>query len=1202
MRRFTLLLILISGSPLANAAIFVENIRPDYAAYRAGVPEEAVFGSWRAGEQVGEIRSVFDLWYLTLTVSPRTAVTLSGTHVGKDQEWTVPPATPWGPLWKTWGIRVRPALEPRALTDYQAGLVHYRDDDQAEAITYWEHAADQTADPDHLAWLWLRIAEVERERKAWGSAENAFARALAAGERAGSPVGVAMIRSAIARMWSLRNNLDEAEAQLKLALEQLPRPDKASELLAAHLRYQQGLVVNNRGDVEISKGIFEEVLAVRKRLAPDSLHVADSLNELASVAKELGNLDESVVLANEALALLEVAEPGGLAAGKAHNTLGRVALERGRLTEAEAAFELSARIHEQLLPESRDFAAAKGNLAIISIRRGDFETADKRMSAVLEIFERTEPGGAGVAQALNNLGFIARRRSELELAQQRYARSLEISEVRSPNGAGVAAALTGLSAVLSIRGNLAEAEQMRRRAVEIRQRQVPGSIDLARSWLALGEIVHRRGDFAAAQSHYARALEIIHAKAPGSQREAVVLNNLALLAMRSNDLDLAQSQFEAALKMLEEEAPNTTETAAILTGLGQLHRKKNEADNAKVYFEKALAIQTRIAPGALRTAWVMHQLGTNALDQERYQLAYRHHEQALTIRRNLAPGTSREVQSMNGLGRVLFKQGKVEEATPYLCGATAILDKLVKIAAENQQDRAQYRSQYTDYYRDCVDALVEQGQTQQAFNALEQSRAQFLRTLIAERDLDFGADLPAELNAAYRKNRAQLDSEIGRLTSLATDQSDQRQVLRNSIAELDQQRRQLLAEIRASAPRIADIQDPKPIQAQMLNDNVDPGTVVLSFSVGTARTIVFAYDADSQQLSHFTVPISRESLTEEIQKLRNAIGSREHRDLRFSGSPAHALAQTLLAPAQSLLTGAARVLICPDGPLHELPFSALVTQDGQDDGPLRYLVESVPVHRAFSVSLYQQFRKLRTGTPAWSQTLLAFGDPDFASAPPGSDNRSAAAAPAKLPFTREEVQSVARLYPGDASVYLGAEATELNVKTHAPSAPLLHLASHALVDDQLPLNSAVILSTNDGSMQNGYLTALEVFEDLRLQSELVTLSACETGLGSDMGNEGMLGLVSAFQFAGAQTVLASLWKVSDQGTADLMRQFYAGLKAGLPKDQALRSAQLAMLDGNRPAANDNALRAIGGLVQADIASHSHEPFFWAAFELFGNWE
>lgn len=1199
MRRFTLLLALIFGSSSASAVIFVEDIRPHFAAYRAGVPEGAVLKSWRAGTQVKDLNSVFELWHLALAVSPSNVVTLSGSLKGQERDWDMAQATPWGTLWKTWGLRARPELGPTALDAYQTGLALYQDDNKTEAIQLWQQTADHLSAPDHLAWLWLRIAEVGRELKDWESAESAFTRALDSAGSAQDPVAIAMIRSAAASMWSFRNDLKKAEAEFVAAQEQLPQAAEY-ELLAAHLRYKQGLLANNRGDVELAKGINQEVLEVRTRLAPQSLHVADSLNELAALAKNLGNLDESVELAQQALALLEGSEPEGLAAGKAHNTLGRVAMERGRLTEAEAAFELSAQIHERLMPGSRDFAAAKGNLAIISIRRGDFETADERMSAVLDIFEQAEPGGAGVAQALNNLAFIARRRSELELAQQRYARSLEISEIRAPDGAGVASALTGLSAVLSIRGNLAEAEQMRRRAVEIRQRQVPGSIDLARAWIALGEIVHRRGDFTAAQAHYERALDIIREKAPGSQREAVVLNNLALLAMRGDEFDLAQSRFDAALKMLEEEAPNTTETAAILTGLGQLHRKKGAADRAQRYFERALAIQNKIAPEALRTAWVKHQLGANALDQERYATALRYHEQALQIRRKIAPGTSREVQSLNGLGGVLFRQGKIEEATSYLCGATAILDKLVKIAADNQQDRAQYRSQYTDYYRDCIDALIEQGETEQAFNVLEQSRAQFLRTLIAERDLDFSSDLPPDLDQAYRKNRAQLDSELTRLTTLPATRTEQRQALRQSIADLDQRRRQLLAEIRTQAPRIADIQDPTPIQTQTLGNVVAPGTLVLSYSVGRDRTILFAYDAASDQLSHFTLPIRRESLADQVQQYRNAIGQRAHIDFRFPNSTGHQLARTLLAPTLDLITGAQRILICPDGPLHELPFAALVVE--KNDASLGYLVETAPVHRAFSVSLYQQFRNQESERPAGTQKLLAFGDPDFAAGAPDSNNRMAAAVPAKLPYTREEVQSVARLYPGQAEVYLGAEATELNVKTQAPAASLLHLASHAMVDDQLPLNSAVILSSNDESQQNGYLTALEVFEDLRLQSELVTLSACETGLGSDMGNEGMLGLVSAFQFAGAQSVLASLWKVSDKGTADLMRQFYAGLKAGLPKDRALRSAQLAMLgSGELEAAGDN-LRAIGGLVQGDFASHSREPFFWAAFELFGNWE
>jgi CHAT domain-containing protein len=112
------------------------------------------------------------------------------------------------------------------------------------------------------------------------------------------------------------------------------------------------------------------------------------------------------------------------------------------------------------------------------------------------------------------------------------------------------------------------------------------------------------------------------------------------------------------------------------------------------------------------------------------------------------------------------------------------------------------------------------------------------------------------------------------------------------------------------------------------------------------------------------------------------------------------------------------------------------------------------------------------------------------------------------------------------------------------------------------------------------LQAWEVLESVRLDADLVTLSACDTGLGKEMGGEGVIGLTRAFQYAGARSVLASLWSVSDVSTADLMRRFYSHLRAGRSKDEALRRAQVE-------------------LIHSSAFSH---PYSWAAFQLVGDWQ
>jgi CHAT domain-containing protein len=274
--------------------------------------------------------------------------------------------------------------------------------------------------------------------------------------------------------------------------------------------------------------------------------------------------------------------------------------------------------------------------------------------------------------------------------------------------------------------------------------------------------------------------------------------------------------------------------------------------------------------------------------------------------------------------------------------------------------------------------------------------------------------------------------------------------------------------------------------------------------------------------------------------------------------------------------------------LHTLPFATLVAGD-------RYLAESKPIHIVASASVYQQIKQVRPEKPsaATMKTLemLAVGDPFY---PEKLAARSEADTDPQvqmalrrgmelepLPATRSEVQAISALFPHSRTL-LGREATEEAVKSLAPQARRLHFACHGLLDERFPLNSALALSIpehREEGRANGLLQAWEIFDELKLDADLVTLSACDSGLGKEMGGEGLVGLVRAFQFSGARSVLASLWSVADESTATLMERFYLHLRRGEAKDAALRAAQR-------------------DLIRSPELSH---PYYWAGFALYGDW-
>jgi CHAT domain-containing protein len=247
-----------------------------------------------------------------------------------------------------------------------------------------------------------------------------------------------------------------------------------------------------------------------------------------------------------------------------------------------------------------------------------------------------------------------------------------------------------------------------------------------------------------------------------------------------------------------------------------------------------------------------------------------------------------------------------------------------------------------------------------------------------------------------------------------------------------------------------------------------------------------------------------------------------------------------------------RLVIVPDGDLHVLPFDSLRDKQG------RYLGD----HRIITYAPSATVLYLLRTTPPESQATLAM----LAVGGPGSDGTEKSGAQTRglfdlsganikpLPLVADEVESVAKV-AGQGSVVLLGEATEAAFKAQ----PLdrfrtLHLALHGIADTKIPDRSALVLRNDRKAGQDGLLQTREI-NTLRLNAELVTLSACDTGVGRLQGQEGMANLVRAFLFAGSRSVVAALWDVDDTFTASLMKRFYANLAKGEDVGRALQLAK-----------------------------------------------
>jgi CHAT domain-containing protein len=232
-------------------------------------------------------------------------------------------------------------------------------------------------------------------------------------------------------------------------------------------------------------------------------------------------------------------------------------------------------------------------------------------------------------------------------------------------------------------------------------------------------------------------------------------------------------------------------------------------------------------------------------------------------------------------------------------------------------------------------------------------------------------------------------------------------------------------------------------------------------------------------------------------------------------------------------------------------------------------------------------RALRQNNATEAKGIIAFGDPIY-----GKDEAAMANGNAtergydfrQLPYTRAEVNEIAALFPpAERRVFLGAAAHEANVKAESlRDYRYVHFAAHALIDEERPARSGIVLSTQTGATESKEDGALQMSEVMRLKlnADLVTLSACRTGLGQLLKGEGMIGLTRAFLYAGSESVVVSLWNVNDIATASLMKVFYKNLKQGLAKDEALRQAKLKLIRGRQQA--------------------WRHPYYWSAFVVVGD--
>jgi CHAT domain-containing protein/Tfp pilus assembly protein PilF len=1094
-----------------------------------------------------------------------------------------------------------------------------------DVLLAWERAANPPANPEKAEgtvesvfdWTWVEVEQGPR------------APVRVVGERDGSrfTVELTMLNWGIQVRPRLNEDALRAYAGGRAAISSkeldkgLALWDSLAESAATANEVQIACWVNlQSGNALAATGRLKEALVVydaARTLAQTTRNIlveAAVWNATAKAFESQDRYKEAEQAYASALRLREETLGESLSVAASLHSLGNVADSQGERALAESLHARALKIREKLAPDSIAVASSLGSLGNVAVSRDDLATAEHRYSRALTIYETRAPGTLEVAATLNNLGVVAINRGDPMMAAAYHERALAIRERLAPDSLAMAGSLVNLGIVARQRGDLATAESYHRRSLALLEKLAPGSLRVAAALNNLGIVAWKRGELATAAAYHERALTIKEKLAPESLDVAISLHNLGVVARQSGELATAENYLKRALTIQQRVRPDSLVVSVTLTNLGNIALDRKDFAAAEAHYNRALAIHEKLSPESLDVAYSLNGLGIVARERGDLTAAEDYIQRALVMRSRLAPGSANEAESHHALGVVYRKENQDPLAADHFQKSIEALESQVRRLGGSQEAQTGYGARFVDYYRDYIDLLAEQSQPAAAFHILERSRARTLLAMMAERDLVFTADISAELEQERKRIAWEYDQAQAKLARM-NPAKDQTQVgaLLNQIRELRDRQAQLVERLRQQSPRLASLQYPRPLDLQAAQAALDPGTVLLSYSVGRDKSYVFALRPDAMRV--YPLGVGGEQLREEVERFRSLI---QRAPLGAAGTAGvlergRQLYDLLIQPAADTIANAHRVLIAPDGPLHVLPFAALVrgveVKAGHAERDWQYLVEWKPLHVVVSATVYAELRKAHPsrGEPERGRTLIAFGNPTY---PATTENAETAATTqdavvramltrgfrlTPLPATTTEVKAIAGHYRGTADTYLGDAATEERAKDVAKNATYLHFASHGLLDERFPLNSGLALTippvVKEGQ-DNGILQAWEVFERMRIDADLVVLSACDTGLGKEMGGEGLVGLTRAFQYAGARSVLASLWSVADETTAVLMERFYGYLKAGKSKDAALREAQLDLIRGSHP----NLTRA--GRTGGAAASH---PYYWAAFQLNGDW-
>jgi len=709
-------------------------------------------------------------------------------------------------------------------------------------------------------------------------------------------------------------------------------------------------------------------------------------------------------------------------------------------------------------------------------------------------------------------------------------------------------------------------------------------LQLAQGRQYLANVTWKMGDYRTALAHQEEALKLFERQ--GQRKHlAMAYSTQGLIQMSLGEFARAKSSEEKAYE-LAQKIQSREDEATILKNMGQIAIHENNLDQAYQYFQQAATIDSGL--GLKRgLSYDYRNQGMLLIQMRQFNSAIVKLKKGLTLTRSVQD-LRNQVQCYYGLGLALFRMGQFDEALAFVDSGLVLTDRLVvpelewrlhkqrgkihwakkkreealsdfkaavgiveKMRAELKVEafKQGFFDSKMELYQDMIQLLLETQQRALAFHYVERAKSRDFIDLLANQRLSI-----PETQRHLLEQENDLKTRIQEVRNRIAQHREtvgwgEQHSWEDSLQALMDNYESLMISIQANNPELASFVSVDPWTAEKLQSRLPEQAGLIEYYWGEKAG--YCWIITSTDIKLAMINVKQEELGQTIQSLRESLIAHLSGDME-----SRLLYDWLISPISSYLDSLSHLIVIPHGALHYLPFAALQNDEG-------YLVERFSLSLAPSSTVlgYCLEKTMGSGEIDARSTVTAFGNPDLGD--PKLD----------LAFADKEIVALERVFP-DVTTYTRDSANEANVKKETGREKILHFACHATYEAGAPLFSSLLLSPSGD--EDGHLEVHEIF-GLRLQCDLVTLSACETGLGTITGGDEIIGLSRSFIYAGTPSILTSLWKVDDLATAVMMKRFYRYLAAGQSRAKALQQAQLVIRDLVNP-----------------------HPSAWAAFNITGD--